>query len=420
MRTIHLLRKYNPDEWGGTETAIQRLFDGLREHGVGTVAYCPALEHSPAKDPLAAAGHQVERFHAFMPIWGISARQKRQLVALGGNLMSFDLVAALWRETDAAIIHTHTLGRIGAIGRTVAVRRQVPFVITIHGGVLDLPPEMKRSLNQPVAGGWEWGRFFGLLFQSHRLFRDADAVVTCNQNEARLLREKHPQKRIVVQPHGIPVELYRLDRRGDAQAAFPQISGRQVLLCVGRIDSIKNQGWLVEQAPAIFQKYPRALLVLAGACTEEAYGETLRDRIARLGLQERVLLTGGLPPNDPRLIGLMQFAEAVILPSISETFGLAILEAWAAGTMVLSSRTSGASALIRHGENGWLFDLDRPETFHSALDETLTNGALARRAAQCGGEQVGREYDTGAVAGRMKRLYEELIEEKHALRNHSR
>ena len=89
--------------------------------------------------------------------------------------------------------------------------------------------------------------------------------------EARLLREKFPGKRIVVQPHGVPLEIYQQDRREQALEAFPQIRGKQVLLCVGRIDPIKNQSWLVEQAPEILRRHPEAVLVLAGACTHEEY-----------------------------------------------------------------------------------------------------------------------------------------------------
>jgi glycosyltransferase involved in cell wall biosynthesis len=273
MRTVHLLRKYNPAQWGGTETAIQRLFDGLRQQGVESVVYCPRLDEPVDEDPLAAAGYQIERFNAFVPILGISAQRRRQLVSVGGNLMSFDLVQALWREQEMSVVHTHALGRIGGIGLTIAKQKKVPFLVTIHGGVLDLPPDIKKSFNTPTADGWEWGRLFGLLFQSHRLFPDADAIITCNGTEAKLLQEKYPDKRIVVQPHGVPLDAYQEDYRDKALDEFPRLSGRQVLLCVGRIDPIKNQKWLIEQLPRVVQKHPRATLVLAGACTDELYGE---------------------------------------------------------------------------------------------------------------------------------------------------
>ena len=263
-------------------------------------------------DPLQAAGYQIERFRAFVPVLGISAQRRRQLISVGGNLMSFDLISQLRRERDISIVHSHALGRIGGIALTVAKQRGVPFVVTIHGGVLDLPPQIKNDFNRPI-GGWEWGKVFGLIFQSHRLFPEADAIITCNASEARLLQEKYPDRRIVVQPHGVPLDIYQHDHREDALVAFPQIRGKQILLCVGRIDPIKNQGWLVDEAPEIFRKHPRAVLVLAGAATDEAYGENIQRKIDSYGLRDRVLVTGGLPPNDPRLIGLFQEAEALIV-----------------------------------------------------------------------------------------------------------
>ncbi|HLX71908.1 MAG TPA: glycosyltransferase family 4 protein [Verrucomicrobiae bacterium] len=419
MRTVHLLRKYKPAEWGGTETAIQRLFDGLREHDVESIVYCPRAKVTEDPDPLADAGYRVERYRAFMPIVGISSERRQQIVSVGGNLMSLDLGARLWREKDISIVHTHTLGRLGGIARLVARRRNVPLVITIHGGVLDLPPDMKKDFNEPI-GGWEWGKVFGFVLKSRRLLPDADAIITCNENEAKLLREQYPAKRIVVQAHGVPLAVYQTDQREQALAAFPQIRGKQILLCMGRIDPIKNQRWLIEQAPAIFGRHPHAILVFAGACTDAAYGAAIRKRIASLGLQDRVLLTGGLPPNDPRLIGLLQKADVLVLSSKSETFGLVILEAWATGTMVLSTRTSGASALIRHGQNGWFFELNRSETFHEPLNLALLNSDAARRVLRTGDNEVQSRYNLSALAGRMKVLYEELIEEKNAIRHSAR
>src|SRR5205807_2325431 len=156
---------------------------------------------------------------------------------------------------------------------------------------------------------------------------------------------------------------------------------------------VKNQGWLIAQAPAIRERYPDTMIVLAGPCTDLAYGQQVQRQISDLGLENNVLLTGGLPPADPRLIGLFQLAQAVVLPSISETFGLVLLEAWAAGTPTISSRTSGASALIRHGENGWLFDLQSPASFHEALDLTLRNPDLRARLTAAGHKLTAGEYD---------------------------
>lgn len=284
---------------------------------------------------------------------------------------------------------------------------------------MDLPTRLSEAMNTP-GQGWEWGKLFGVLLKARELFRQADAIITCNEKEAALLRQHHPAKRIIVQSHSVQTDLYRGDRREAARAEFPRIQNRQVLLSLGRIDPIKNQGWLVGQAREIFRRHPQAVIVLAGACTDKAYGESVKQNIRRLGLEDRVLLIGGLAPADPRLIGLLQTASAVVLPSLSETFGLVILEAWGAGVPVICSRTSGASALIRHGQNGWLFDLDCPAAFQQCVDRALGKPELAKQLASAGRRLIGEQYDSHVLAGRMKNLYSLLIEEKHALRHSSR
>jgi starch synthase len=420
LRVVHLLRKCNPVEWGGTEAAIQRLVHGLRAYEVNSVIYAPRLAAEPAADPLAQGGCEVKRFRAFLPILGIPRQQREEQIAVGGNLLSFDLPKALWRERDVSLIHSHALGRLGSIALMVAKRRRIPFVVTIHGGFLDLPESLRNDFNRQTTRGLEWGKAFGLLLRSREMLHRADAILTCNPKEATLLRQQFPGRHIVVQPHGVALERYLPDHRHAARAAFPQLQGRQALLALGRIDPVKNQRWLIEQAPALLQRHPKGLLVLAGACTNQGYGQALNQRIVELGLADRVLLTGGLPPDDPRLLGLLQEARLVLLTSVSETFGLVVLEAWAAGTAVVSSRTSGASTLIQDERNGWLFDLDDPETFQEVVSRALDHPEIAALAAEEGQKLVRTEYDSTGLAGRMKNLYEQLIEEKNALRDSPR
>ncbi|MDB6026976.1 MAG: glycosyltransferase family 1 protein [Verrucomicrobiales bacterium] len=411
MRVAHLLRKYNPLEWGGTESAVKRLFEGLKQHQIKCIAYCPEIAHRPDRDPFLESGFEVKRFKAFVPVWGISAQQKAALISVGGNLLSFHAIGALLFERNLSLIHAHTHNRLGGVALTVARLRRLPFVVTVHGGILDLPKAAHEHLIKPLKGGFEWGRLFGFALRSRRVLPEADAIITCNKTEAALLRKKFPKQRVLVQPHGVPAHEYDRDCRVAAREAFPAIVGRQLLLSVGRIDTVKNQRWLVEQAPAIFQRHPEAILVLAGACTDPAYGKSIERELERSSLGTRVLLLGGLPPGDARLIGLFQEAKVSLLPSQSEPFGLVILESWASRTPVISSRTSGAVDLIKPGETGWLFDLDTPAAFHAALDEALGNPVATKRMGEAGRALVKAEYDTEVLAGRMKALYEGLIAE---------
>lgn len=408
MQVAHILRKFDPAEWGGTETAVQRLCDGLRAHDVTSIAFCPQLESDLLEDPLTRSGHRVRRFKACVPVWGISEQNRRAMVAVGGNLLSFDLLWDLWREPKVDIVHVHTGNRLGGIGLTVSRWRGIPMVAQVHGGALDLPAVAREALEAPRRGGVEWGRVFGAPLRSRRVLECADAVIVCNQVEAKLLRERYPRQRVFTLPHGVPASEYARDRRLEARQAFP-IAGRPMFLMAGRIDRVKNQHWVVEQFAGVIRRHPAALLVIAGSVTDPPYAEDLRQTVAKLGLEKNVLFTGALPSGDPRLAGLFQEARALILPSVSETFGLVILEAWASGRPVLSSRTSGALGLVREGENGCLFDLAAPEQFHRAIDGFLAAPDRASAMGDAGRRLVKSDYDTIALAGRVKGLYQELI-----------
>jgi len=200
----HLLRKYDPCEWGGTETAVQRLLDGLREHNVENYVFAPSLEQPGSEEPLSQSCRAIRRFRSVVPVANLSAEQRWQLVTLGGNLLSWELGWQLWRQPGLQIIHAHTLGRLGGTARLVARLHGIPFVVTIHGGVLDLPASVQETLTKPLEGGWEWGKAFGALVRARQVLNDADAILTVNPREAALLREKFPNKRVIVQPHGIP------------------------------------------------------------------------------------------------------------------------------------------------------------------------------------------------------------------------
>jgi starch synthase len=386
--------------------------------GVESVVYAPVVPPGMARsDPLADAGCTVRRFRACVPIWGISAERKRQMVAVGGNVVSFGLAGSLWGERGVGVIHSHALGRLGAIGRLVARARRIPFVISVHGGAYDVPAQLQAELRRPAAGGWDWGRSLGFILRSRQLMDQADAIITLNPREAALVRQRHPERRVLVEPHGIPTGKFIRECRPAAEEAFPELKGREVLLVLGRIDPTKNQAWLIAEAAELARRHPKALLVLAGPFTDREYAATLQSRIASGGLQGSVMMIGSLPSGDPRLVGLLQTARAVIVPSVSETFGMVILEAWASGTPVVSSRTSGASALVEEGVNGLLFDLMAPATFHSAVDRVLDHAETAVQWGAAGRAKAIANYDSTVSAGRMKELYGSLIEEKNALRH---
>ncbi len=411
MKVAHVLRKCNPDEWGGTESHLLRLVTGLAHRGVESVLFSPRLAHPPsAPDPFERAGIVHRRFRAVLPVLGIDEARRAQAIAIGGNLLSFDLPFLLLREPGLDLVHTHTLNRLGGVARTVARLRRIPYVVSIHGGVTTLSEEAARCLAEATRGGLDWGRPYGLLFGSRRVIADADAVITFNAEEGARLGRRHPGLRVVTLPHGVPVEHFEQDHREAALQAFPDLRGRRVLLSVGRVDPVKNQAFLVEQMPRVVARFPEALLVLVGHTTDTAYAEALRARIATLGLSGHVRLVQGMSLDDERLVGLYQVAEVFLLASSAEVFGLVLLEAWAAGTPVLASRTPGTESLVSHGEDGFLYEVNDPAGFHAALGRLLEDPALCVTLGMAGKAKVRREYDLSKCVARVHALYEEVLQ----------
>ncbi len=407
MHISHILRKYEPAQWGGTETAVLRLIQGLQTQGVSSAVHAPDSAASSENDPMGAAGVKVSRYHAFAPVWGISQRQRDELVSWGGNLFSFDLFAQLL-QSPADVIHSHALNRIAGIGLRVARWKKIPHVVTLHGGALDIPAEVNEQLTAPLKGGFEWGKALGALVQSRRVLELTDAIFTCNPREAQLLQQKYPHQRVIVQPHSVPAAQYAVDHRAAALNAFPQIAGRDLIVKVARLDPAKNLPWLVRQLPEIKRRHPKAMLVLIGAGTTQHVVEELHSEIERLGLQNDVLLTGGLASGSPELIGLIQQARVFALSSTAEPFGIVILEAWAAGTPVISSRTSGPLALIDHGRTGLLYDVETPSTFHQAIDAVFNDAKLHQHLREEARAHVLAEYDVPSIAARVAKVYEDL------------
>ncbi|MCA9582012.1 MAG: glycosyltransferase family 4 protein [Myxococcales bacterium] len=408
MKVAHVLRKYDPDEWGGTESAVLQLLTGLRTCGVTSEVWAPHLSHQPKGDPFGEAGFAVQRFSAFLPTIGISKEERTRRMAVGGNIMSIDLPLRLARSRGIDIVHSHALGRLGATARRVAQGKRVPFVVTIHGGYLDLPPQVRASFQRASSDGVEYGKLFGALVGARNVVSKADAVITCNPREAELLEARHEARRVVRMPHGIDTASYAKDHRAAAIRWLPQLKRRRLLLCVGRIDTVKNQAFLVEQMVRVRIAHPDTLLALVGPVTDRAHANKVETLIEQQGLRDTVVLAGALPPGDPRLLGLYQAAEVVLLPSLSETFGLVLLEAWAAGSAVMATRTSGAEQVLRDGENGYFFSIDDPESFHRALERTLGDRDATGAMIERGRQLAIHEYDTSAVAKRFKELYQSL------------
>ena len=419
QRIVHVPRRFVADEWGGTETVILEISRQQQRAGgdpeiLTSMALASRREEEIGDIP-------VRRYDYTYPFFGLSREDRAAMDKKGGNLLSLSLFSALLTRPQVRLFHAHALKRLGGEVRTAARLRRKPFVVTLHGGVFDVPEAERQQMMRPIANKPEWGKVFGALFGSRRILEDADQVICVGAGELEKARGQLGHDRIAYLPNGVDSRRFAT---GDG-AAFRkkhQISSEAfVILNISRIDPQKNQAMLLDAFSEFVREQPTAVLVLIGPETQPDYAAALRQTIADRRLGSSVRLLPGLRNDDPMLVQAYHASDVFVLPSRHEPFGIVALEAWSAGKAVLANHVGGLRALIRDGENG-LFISPGAEGNAGELAQRLRalvrDPGLRQRLGEAGrAEAVGR-YDWSRVASELESLYQAA--EAHAARRHGR
>jgi glycosyltransferase involved in cell wall biosynthesis len=230
-------------------------------------------------------------------------------------------------------------------------------------------------------------RFYRLVVP--RSLGGASAVVTNSEATTADVLRRFPglRGRITTTPHGTPT--WALDRARSAEQAYPR-PARPFFLFVGTLEPRKNLIGLLEAyelflaTAASSGMDPKAIpdLVIAGG--RGWNDRSLRKRMEALGRGGRVRATGYLDHDE--LWRHYRTARALVFPSLSEGFGLPILEAMAAGLPVMTSERGGMAEVA--GRAARLVDpLDAAE-MSRALGELAFDDDLCRRLVAMGRERV--------------------------------
>ncbi|MCC5840233.1 MAG: glycosyltransferase family 4 protein [Opitutales bacterium] len=402
-RIVHVMRRFVPEKWGGTESVVFHLAREFNRLGIESPIYATAMFARAGVETVR--GVEVHRFPYVLPWWGLSAEQRHALELKGGNPFSWPLLKALRADKRADLFHAHVQHRLGGSVRHAARRHRIPYAVSIHGGHHTLPQAQTESMLAPTRGKPEWGRAVGLLLGARRTLDDAGAIFCVGEDEYTAMRRERPSQSVHYQPNGVDLPRFREAKAEDFFARFPELRGKHLVLCVSRVDSQKNQVLLVEAFARIKEALPDHHLVLIGAEVVTAYGEKLRAAVAAAGLADRFTWIPGLPPGDPALPGAFRAARCFVLPSVHEPFGIVILEAWAAGLPVIASRVGGIPGFTRDGENILHFPSGNAPALASALRRLTDEPGLARHLAANGSALAEERYDWPAVARRLLELY---------------
>jgi D-inositol-3-phosphate glycosyltransferase len=190
----------------------------------------------------------------------------------------------------------------------------------------------------------------------------------------------------------------------------------RMLLFVGRIEPLKGLDVLIEAISIMHQnevlkENPFCLTIIGGEGEESTEDENIEiSRIKALsekyGLRDLVTFLG--KKNQDSLPYYYSAAEAVVVPSQYESFGMVALEAMACGTPVVASQIGGLAYLVQDGVTGFTVPVDDPLELANRLTSLITDPGLRDRMGKQA-VQVAQDYAWDKIASKLLVVYEELL-----------
>lgn len=362
---------------GGIEKSVATFTDDLR-----------ALGHEVFVVTLQQGGEAPE---------GPGILRLPALPRFGGGPYAYKLPGAvgLDRALDAFrpdLLHAHQPFMLGNTAYRQSVRRGLPLVFTNH------------TLYERYADRTFLGELAALERAARRLSvvfsNRCDAVIAPTDSIAAILAAQGVEPRIEVVPTGIDTGRFAA---GDG-AAFRRRHGMPdsafVVGHLGRLVPAKNVAYLAASVAECLRRHPGAWALFAG---EGPSAAEIRDLFSRAGVGDRLVLLGIVPPEQ--IADAYAAMDVFAFASLTDTQGIVLLEAMAAGTPVIALRATGPQDLVLDGVCGRLLDPDSPPgAFADALVACAASGASSRWSDAA--RRRAEEFDRRRCAERLLTVYE--------------
>lgn len=378
MRLLHVISSVDP-RYGGTVESIKQLAAAHARLGHVT-------EVVSADDPRtpALAGHGLH-LHALGPRRTHYSYTPRLVPWLMAHAADYDavIVNGLWQYPGYAVWR--------------ALRQcATPYFVFPHG-MLD--PWFKRTYPLKHAKKWLFWPW-----ADYRVLRDARAVLFTCEEERRLARESFWLYRC----NEAVVTLGTAVSTGDAAAEralflerHPALADKRRLLFLSRIHEKKGCDLLIDAFAAVAARDPALHLVMAGP-DQTGWRSVLETRARALGVADRITWTGML--KDGLKWGAYRCAEAFLLPSHQENFGIVVAEALACGVPVLISHQVNIWREVAADDAG-IVEPDTAEGTRALLERWLALSAGERLAMRDAAQRCyAQRFDIDRAARRVEQV----------------
>lgn len=390
--------EFPPHNSGGLGTACQGLTRALADAGAELIFVLPRRFEVNASWQRFIFADGAGSFNlrpikaALSPYLTVAGYARRRAGA--DSLYGPDLISEVYRYAAAAadlargecfdVIHAHDWLSFPAGFRAKEISGK-PLIVHVHATEFDRTGG--TNVNPEV-----------YAIEKEGMTR-ADRVVTVSQFTKNLVTRHYgvPDHKVTVVHNGIDFEAK--PRLGEQLAALKR-RGERLVLFVGRITLQKGPDYFLKAARRVIDLEPAVTFVMAGSGDMT---EQIIDQAAALGLGQHFIFAGFL--RGAELDAIYQAADLLVMPSVSEPFGLTPLESLANGTPVLLSRQSGVAEVLRHALKVDFWDIDE---MVNQIIAVLRHPPLKRTLAAYG-QADARRVTWSAAAQKCLALYQQLL-----------
>ena len=303
------------------------------------------------------------------------------------------------------LVHIHEIWHYPGFAAARAARRHhIPTVISFHGDLDEWRLRYKR-LKKAVY----------LRLVQNRAIRAAAALHALTAAEKARIRQLGYVQPLFVCPNGADLPD-AADLPGDADSndaafrkRFPQLAGKPTILFMGRIHPMKGVDLLAHSFADLARRFPDARLLVAGPDQDGA--QAPMESILRAGgVRDRVTFAGTLTGPDKQ--AALRQSQLFVLPSYSEGFSTAVVEAMAAGLPVVISEQCNFPEAARHSA-GLVVPTDSA-ALTSAVSALLADPALRCQMANNARALIAARYSWPAIANAMRGHYHDILERRRS------
>ncbi len=296
-------------------------------------------------------------------------------------------IARVIRTESLDVVHAHYVVPhvvAAALARLVSKDKHVRVVATLHG--TDVTLVGKTTVYYELS---QWA-----LEQSDVVTAVSQWLGACAEKGFAL----NDSPRIIY--NFVDCARFRPGRRHIPRESFAP-EGEKILLHVSNFRPVKRVRDVVGAFNMVRKKIP-SKLILIGDGPERPRAEKLAKR---LGIQSDVIFLG----KYPNIEDFYNIADALILPSEYESFGMAALEAMASGIPVVGTLGSGLEEVVAHGKTGFLCPVGDVKALADALLLLFNDDKLAAAMGRAGRLRAQRHFNERRIVRQYEKLYYELL-----------